>query len=156
MVSLSSLLKLFKNLLVFERSSTDILSSLSGLELLSQGKSVSSSLLKHFIQSGALYMKEVQTMNSISRTSLCLHSGILPSAGFVVLFHFSSLRGALGTHAASDRQIFVSFPPQSLVLLLADQIGRRPSPVAFFFLFLLSTWREISSHHSSALLSYLQ
>ena len=109
---------------MFERPSTDILSSLSGLEILSQGKSISSRLLKHFIQSGTLYMKEIQTMNSVPRTSLCLHSGILPTAGFVVFFHFSSLRGAPGTHAASDLQIFISFPPQSLVLFLADQIGR--------------------------------
>ena len=101
-------------------------------------------------------MKEIQTMNSVPRTSLCLHAGILPSAGFAVLFHFYSLRGAPGTHAASDRQIFISLPSQSLVLLLADQIGRLPSPVAFFSSFLLSSSREISSHHSSTLLSYLQ
>ena len=102
------------------------------------------------------FVQTIQALNSIPRTSLCLHVGILLSTGFAVLFHFSSLRGAPGTHAASDHQIFILLPPQSLVLLLADQIGRRPSPVAFFFSFLLSSQREISSHHYSDLLSYLQ
>ena len=54
-------------------------SSLAGLELISQRKykSVSSSLLKQFAQSRSFYMKTIQTMNSIPRTSLYLNSEVL-------------------------------------------------------------------------------
>ena len=65
-------------------------SSLAGLELVSQRKykSVSSILLKHFTRSVSFHMKTIQTMNSIPRTSLCLHSEVL----LVGLFsHFTFL-----------------------------------------------------------------
>ena len=54
-------------------------SSLAGLELASQRryKSVSSILLKHFTRSGSFHMKTIQTMNSIMRTSLCLHVEVM-------------------------------------------------------------------------------
>ena len=100
-------------------------------------------------------MKTIQTKNSIPRTSLCLHSEFL-LVWFVFPFHFSSQQITPGIHASYDLHIFVSLPLQSLVLLLGDEIGHLPSPVAFFFSFLLSSWLYISSHHSSAMFSYLQ
>src|SRR5713226_7190296 len=110
--------------LLFEKCSTDILSFLSGLELLSQGKSVSSILLKHFLPYRASWMEKKQPMNSAPRTSLCPSSGSLPSAGFAVFFHFSSLRSGPGPHVATDRQVSASVPSPCFMLFLADQIGQ--------------------------------
>ena len=99
--------QLFEGSLAFEKPSTDILSSLSGLEILSQGKSVSSSLLKQFIQSGSFHT---------NYTCLEFHSKNLHS--FPFSFCFSTSQMPVSWSFFSCREIFWETPRTQLCELV--------------------------------------